>query len=47
MVYRTPEKAKIVKALLSAMSTKESAVTVKARMSSEIDGQDWRSGPNR
>ena len=36
MVHRTPEKATIVKTLLSAMSAKESDVTVKARTSSEM-----------
>jgi hypothetical protein len=36
MVHKTPEKATIVKALLSAMRAKERVVTVKARASSEM-----------
>lgn len=36
MVHKTPEKATIVKALLSAMSAKESVVTLKARTSSAM-----------
>ena len=36
IAHSTPEKARMVKLLLSAISTKESVVTVKARTSSAI-----------
>ena len=43
--HSTPEKATIVKLLLSTMRTKESVVTVKARTSSAIRWSGLASSP--